>query len=137
MRKILQAALVAMMLVPTGAMAQVKEFERCGSAKRITCVVDGDTIWFEGEKIRMMGYDTPEPITNICGGQREVDLATAASDRLLQLLNENQFTIVRDGKDKYGRTLAVVRVGGMDIGDILIAEGLARSWPDGAEFWCE
>ena len=136
-KKTLQAALVALMLLPAGAFAQSQDFEKCGSAKRITCVVDGDTIWFEGEKIRMMCYDTPEPTTNICGGQREIDLAIAASDRLLELLNENQFTITRDGKDKYGRTLAVVRIGGVDIGDILIGEGLARNWPDGAEFWCE
>lgn len=25
------------------------------------CLVDGDTIWIDGEKLRMEGYDTPEP----------------------------------------------------------------------------
>ena len=34
------------------------------------------------------------------------------------------------------RTLVTIRIGGRDIGDILIAEGLARSWPNGAEWWC-
>jgi endonuclease YncB( thermonuclease family) len=29
--------------------------EKCGSGSRYTCVVDGDTFWVEGEKIRMMG----------------------------------------------------------------------------------
>jgi endonuclease YncB( thermonuclease family) len=52
-------------------------------------------------------------------------------------LNQITFTIERDGKDKYGRTLAVIRISGRNVGDILIAEGLARSWPDGQEFWCE
>ena len=137
MRKTLQAALVAMMLVSTGALAQSITFEKCGSAKRITCVVDGDTIWFEGEKIRLMDYDTPEPTTNVCGGQIERDLAAAASDRLLELLNKNQFTIAREGEDQYGRTLAVISVGGTNVGEILIAEGLARSWPNGIEFWCK
>ena len=137
MGKLFRAVLIALMMVPSVGLAQSKQFEKCGSAKRITCVVDGDTIWFEGEKIRIMGYDTPEPTTNICGGQIERDLADKASNRLLELLNENHFTIARDGEDRYGRTLAVIRVSGTDVGEILIAEGLARSWPDGAEFWCK
>lgn len=111
--------------------------EKCGSGKRVTCVVDGDTIWFKGEKIRMMGYDTPEPTTGICGGGTERRLAARASKRLVQLLNNNTVTIERDGKDRYGRTLAVIRVDGRNVGDILIEEGLARSWPDGHEFWCD
>ena len=111
--------------------------EKCGSGKRVTCVVDGDTLWFKGEKIRMKGYDTPEPTTNICGGAKEKQLAARASNRLIQLLNENGFSIRRFGKDRYGRTLAIIRVGGKNVGNILIAEGLARRWPDGPEFWCE
>jgi len=111
--------------------------EKCGSGKRVTCVVDGDTIWFKGEKIRMMGYDTPEPTTGICGGDTERRLAARASKRLVQLLNNNTVTIERDGKDRYGRSLAVIRVDGRNVGDILIEEGLARSWPDGHEFWCD
>lgn len=110
--------------------------EKCGSGARVTCVVDGDTIWFEGEKIRMIAYDTPEPTTNMCGGQKERALALRASNRLVELLNQGEFTIDRFGLDKFGRRLAIVKVGGVDVGDILIREGLARRWPDGPEFWC-
>lgn len=111
--------------------------DKCGASKRYTCVVDGDTIWLKGEKIRIMGYDTPEPFTNICGGERERLLAEKASDRLIELLSHSESTIERRGQDRYGRTLAVIRVDGVSVGDILISEGLARSWPDGHEFWCE
>jgi len=117
--------------------APAHAIQMCGSGKRFTCVVDGDTIWLKGEKIRMMGYDTPEPMTGICGGEKEKRLAARASKRLVQLLNENNSTILRTGKDKYGRTLATIRINGKNVGDILIAEGLARSWPNGREFWCE
>ena len=136
MRKFFEKIAIAttlLLVFATPALA----IEKCGSAKRITCVVDGDTIWLKGEKIRMMGYDTPEPSTNICGGEREKALANVASRRLVQRLNKRTVTIERDGKDKYGRTLAIIRLDGVDVGDILIAEGLARSWPDGPEFWCE
>ena len=124
---------ISLLAVPHSALA----IEKCGSGQRHTCVVDGDTIWLSGEKIRMMGYDTPEPTTNICGGFREIDLADRASRRLIELLSGTNVTIERWGVDRYDRTLAVVRIDGVDVGDILIAEGLARSWPDGAEFWCE
>lgn len=110
--------------------------EKCGSGKRVTCIVDGDTFWLKGEKIRAMGYDTPEPMTNICGGQREKQLAAKATARFLELFNTTEITIERHGKDKYERTLAVIRSNGRLVGDILVSEGLARWWPDGSEFWC-
>lgn len=110
-------------------------FLMCGR-DRYTCVVDGDTIWLEGQNLRLQSYDTPEPYNDICGGQAEVALAHRASARLLQLLNSNAFTVSTGQQDRYGRTLATIRVGGRDVGDTLIEEGLARRWPNGEEFWC-
>ena len=111
--------------------------EKCGSGKRITCVVDGDTFWLDGVKIRMEGYDTPEPQTDICGGLREKLLAERATSRLIELMNTGYSVEFSGEKGGYGRDLATVRVGGVDVGEILIAEGLARKWPNGQEFWCE
>nr|MDX8317344.1 thermonuclease family protein [Agrobacterium rosae] len=34
-------------------------FSMCNGGHRITCVVDGDTFWFRGEKIRIADIDTP------------------------------------------------------------------------------
>lgn len=101
------------------------------------CLVDGDTIWIDGEKLRMEGYDTPEPQTHICGGDAEIALAQRASDRVIELLNSNDWTVEYGRPDNTGtRTLVTIRIGGRDIGDILIAERLARVWPDGEEWWC-
>ncbi len=108
----------------------------CGSGKRITCIVDGDTFWFEGEKIRVQGYDTPEPQTGLCGGRAERELAHQASKKFMEIMNSGSVSIFRTGTDRYGRTLANVTVNGVDVGDALIAEGLARRYPDGCEFWC-
>lgn len=111
--------------------------ERNGPEKR--CLVDGDTIWLGGldQSLRLRSFDTPEPTTNICGGQAEVELAHRASARLLQLLNENEWTVEIFDTDRTGRRLeATIRIDGVDVGDILIAEGLARRWPNGHEFWC-
>ena len=107
----------------------------CGQ-HRHTCVVDGDTVWLDGVNLRLQSYDTPEPYDDICGGAAEVALAKRASSRLLRLLNDNAFVVQSSGKDRYDRTLATILIDGRDVGDILIEEGLARRWPDGAEFWC-
>lgn len=110
-------------------------FEMCGR-QRVTCVVDGDTIWLQGVNLRLESYDTPEPYTDICGAQAEIALARRASARLLELLNSNPFTVETGSEDRYGRVLATIRIDGTDVGDILISEGLARKWPNGPEFWC-
>ena len=111
-------------------------FEMCGRVRQ-TCVVDGDTIWLEGQNLRLASYDTPEPYDGICGGAAEVALAKKASARLLQLLNDSAITVETFGLDNTGkRTLATIRINGQDVGDILIAEKLARRWPDGEEWWC-
>jgi Micrococcal nuclease (thermonuclease) homologs len=112
------------------------QFSMCGSGRRHTCVVDGDTIWLEGKNLRLQSFDTPEPYNDICGGAQEVALAKRASARLLDLLNSYPFTVETHGEDRYDRTLATIRIAGQDVGDILIAEGLARRWPNGDEFWC-
>lgn len=123
------------------AEAQALPLQMCGNRPNTvdkTCVVDGDTLWLQGENIRLKDFDTSEPQTQICGGAAEVALARQASARLLDLLNNYEWTIERFGYDSTSsrRTLATIRIGGHDVGDILIGEGLARRWPDGREFWC-
>lgn len=132
---------VALAAMAGSSVAQPVTLDMCGNRPNTsdkTCLVDGDTLWLFGENIRLKDFDTPEPQTAICGGGGEVALAHRASARMLELLNGNDWTIERFGTDKTRskRRLATIRIGGQDVGDILIAEGLARSWPNGAEFWC-
>ena len=133
----LTAALLAA-LISTSAHA----IDKCATGQKRsateTCVVDGDTLWLDGVKIRLEGFDTPEPQSAICGGQAEVALAHRASDRLIDLLNGNVWEIEYHGLDstREKRRLATISIDGVDVGDILIEEGLARKWPDGKEWWC-
>lgn len=131
-------------LFPVQAIAQtyVAPLTMCGNRPNTPdkhCVVDGDTLWLMGENIRLKDFDTPEPQTQVCGGRAEIELAHRASARLLELLNSQPWTIERFGTDGTSsrRRLATIRIDGVDVGDILIAEGLARKWPDGPEWWCE
>lgn len=105
----------------------------CGQGRRINCVVDGDTLWFDGEKIRLDSMNAPE-VQGQCG--RERDFAARATRRLSELLSARAFKIVRNGKDRYGRTLATVTIDDHDVGVILVGEGLAHPWQGGKRGWC-
>jgi len=112
--------------------AKSAAMEFCVGPVRVTCVVDGDTFWLDGEKIRIADIDAPET-----GGACEAEriLAARASGRLAALL-EGNVEIVRQGKDRYGRTLAVVMENGRSVGLILVEEELARPWRGKRESWC-
>lgn len=102
------------------------------SGPRHHCVVDGDTLWWQGEKIRIADIDAPE-LHGRCQAERA--LAIAARDRLAQLVNARSVTIARTGKDRFGRTLARLSVDGRSIGEQLKREGLAVRWPNRKD-WC-
>jgi endonuclease YncB( thermonuclease family) len=102
----------------------------------VNCVVDGDTFWMEGEKIRILDIDTPELHPARCA--EEERLGEAAKARLHDLLNSGAVTLERAGRDRdrYGRLLRRVEVGGQSVGDMLIGEGLARPYAGGRRGWC-
>lgn len=92
-------------------------------------VIDGDTIEVAGERIRLLKIDTPELTKPRC--QQEYDLAIKARARLVELLDNKQLTVVPEGKDPYGRTLAYVYANDDDVGDTLLKEGLALPYQPG------
>lgn len=104
----------------------------CAAGPRSHCVHDGDTFWHEGEKIRIADIDTPE-LNGRCDYERK--LAVKARNRLLDIL-QARYSIRRQGQDRYGRTLAIVTVNGRSVGDMLVSEGLARTWSGRREEWC-
>lgn len=103
----------------------------------MNCVVDGDTFWFRGEKIRITDIDTPELDPPRCETERIK--GEAAKTRLLALLNAGKFSLSAGfrGEDKYGRKLRTVTRAGKSLGDALINEGLARSWNGARHGWCQ
>ena len=105
----------------------------CSPGAREHCVHDGDTVWLDGEKIRIADIDTPE-LNGKCASERK--LALQARNRLVELLNAGPFEISRSGTDRYGRTLAVLHRSGHSIGGQLVTEGLARIWSGRREPWC-
>jgi len=111
-------------------------FSLCHTGGGSNCVVDGDTIWFKGENIRIADIDTPETHEPRC--PEELALGNQATQRLHQLVNSGAVsldTIDRD-EDRYGRKLRIVEVNGVSVGDTLVREGLARWYEGGRRPWC-
>ena len=112
-------------------------FGSCHAGGGINCVVDGDTFWMGGEKIRIADIDTPETHPALCA--REAALGKAATKRLRSLLNAGPFSLqsIDRDTDRYGRKLRIVVRGGVSLGDVLVSEGLARPYQGGyREGWC-
>ena len=111
---------------------------RCVGSVRENCIVDGDTIWLDGVKIRIADIDTPE--TSRPGCAREAQLGEQATVRLTELLNAAPFETVRPlgtpDRDRYDRLLREVRRDGKSLGDRLVAEGLAERWGGPRIDWC-
>src|SRR5262245_45904762 len=114
-------------------------------------VVDGDTIRIAGETFRLVGFDAPETYRAQCPSERE--LGNRATFRLRQLVAggglelERVACACRPGTEgtarcNYGRSCGVLTVRGRDVGEVLIAEGLARSYICGRtacpprQTWC-
>lgn len=123
-----------------GMAAAQSRVELCSRSARSTCVVDGDTIRWRGESIRILNIDTPEITGPGCA--EEAALGFAAADRLLALLNAaGAWELRRDPAeprdvDRYGRALRLLVIDGRDAGEQLVAEGLARPWTGRRESWC-
>ncbi len=111
-------------------------FALCTGAPRNTCVVDGDTFWLAGEKIRIEDINAPETHGAQCPA--ELALGEAATRRLIALLNQGPITLGggwRD-RDRYGRLLRTVERQGQSLGAELVREGLAEPWQGFRRSWC-
>ncbi|RVH56255.1 hypothetical protein CN213_16035 [Sinorhizobium meliloti] len=104
-------------------------------------VIDGDTFDVAGERVRIANIDAPELRRAQCDAERR--LAELAKRRLEELLAGDDIEVVPGDpgtgrkKDRNGRTLAVIKRGGADIGELMIAEGLVRPWEGKRRSWCE
>ena len=93
-------------------------------------VIDGDTLDIHGTRIRLWGVDAPET-SQLCRGGDSLHYrcgAKAAND-LDAFIAGRPVNCPPISLDRYGRTVATCSVGGTDLGDWLVRNGLALDWP--------
>lgn len=77
--------------------------------------IDGDTLRCGTERIRLVGIDAPELPGHCRRGRQCVAGDAEASKRSLARVLHGRAEIQRLGHDRYGRTIAAVRVNGRDL----------------------
>jgi endonuclease YncB( thermonuclease family) len=98
-------------------------------------IVDGDTIHAHGKTYRLVGFDAPETSNAKCPAERE--LGERAAKRLKEIVDLGGLDLTEVPCSclpgtrhtrfcNYGRQCGVLRVGGNDVGAILIREDLGR-----------
>ena len=122
--------------MPAALLTLAATFALCAEGPRHTCVVDGDTFWLAGEKVRIADINTPETHSARCPA--EAARGAAATRRLIALLNAGPFELEASGRerDRFGRLLRVVSRHGRSLGAQLVAEGLAEQWSGRRGDWC-
>ncbi len=89
-------------------------------------VTDGDTIRCGEERIRLLGVDAPESAGHCRAGRTCAPGDPVAATRSLEAVIEmGPKRIIRLGADRYGRTLALVKVGEVDLSCHQLAGGHA------------
>jgi micrococcal nuclease len=97
----------------------------CGPATAIvTRAVDGDTLELsDGKKVRLLLVDTPETTSGKmdCYGQQAAQFTSdTVTGKTVQLSYDEAGCT-----DRFGRTLAYVKVGGLDLNRTLVERGYA------------
>jgi len=105
-------------------------------ARKVTCLVDGDTGWENGVKWRLYSIDTPELGNPACSNERSK--AIAARDRLRSLMGSGYRLEWLGSSGSYGRKLVRIKLAdGRYAGKALLQEGLAQPWPNSGNIWCQ
>lgn len=120
-RYLLASLLAGLILVPDHGSAQT-------FTGQVT-VIDGDTLKMGRKRIRLFGVDAPES-KQTCQTAAGKDwwCGTEASRAMRTLAHGKTASCHQQDIDRYGRIVAICEVGGRDIGEDLVEQGLAIAY---------
>lgn len=87
--------------------------------------VDGDSLSVGGMSVRIFGIDAPEGKQTCRKDGSEWPCGEEARVRLERLISNGPVRCDSQGLDTFGRTVAICKVGGMDIGQAMVGDGWA------------
>ena len=95
----------------------------------IATVIDGDTLEVHGRRIRLHGIDAPESgQTCTTAAGRTWRCGRRAALALAVHIGRTPVRCTPRGSDRYGRMIAVCRLGGEDLNGWMVAQGLALAY---------
>ncbi|MFN3814797.1 thermonuclease family protein [Brevundimonas sp.] len=87
-------------------------------------IVDGDGLEIGGQRIRLHGIDAFE-MRQMCGANA---CGQASANALRHLVGGRPVDCVEMDRDRYGRSVAVCRAGGQDLGAAMVRQGHAVAY---------
>lgn len=140
---VLFATAIAMLVVAIGAFtffrsdpeaeARAKRFNQCYNATGPNCVLDGNTIYIQRERVQIAGLESPRIQGAECAAERAKGVSAAVA--LADLLNRGKVTANPAFRDAQGREVRKVAVNGEDVAATMIDAGVARKPGETAD-WC-
>jgi len=91
-------------------------------------IVDGDTIFLNGEKMRFSGIDAPELKQTCIQNDEEIACGVYAKKLLIKKIGNKIPKCISEGKDIYKRTLAECFVKGESLSKFLVRSGYAFAY---------
>jgi len=98
------------------------------SVSGVPRVVDGDTLVVQNTRVRLFGIDAPEAQQTCEGAAGRAWSCGAAATQSLRELAKQGVRCTGDEEDRYGRLIAVCRVGGRDLNAAMVARGAAFAY---------
>ena len=91
-------------------------------------VIDGDTIYINGVRIRLNSIDTPE-VEQTCRTNELIWYCGVEATKAMRHLTKNKtVTCIGNTKDQYGRLIANCFVGKMNLNATMVEVGLALAY---------
>lgn len=106
-------------------------FAFCGRSGLNNCVMDGNTFWMKGVKMKLAGIEVPQTDQARCMEERARGFT--AKVRLRDMLNSGSFQVAAGGQ---GAEVKALSKSGISFADQLVREGLARRAGSASPSWC-
>ena len=101
----------------------------CKSLDNSIRIIDGDTIILNSEKIRFYGIDTPEKKQK-CKDRNGLSYPCGefATNELKKIITSGQLFCKKRATDRYGRSISICYVNGVDINSLMVKNGWALAY---------
>ena len=119
---------------PAAEAADAVQFGQCYNSDGRDCVLTGDTIYVDHQRVQIAGIEAPGIVGAGCS--QEKDRGIAAAVGLSGLLQSGEVTVSPTFLDEYGRAVSKVQVKGQDVAEKMLNYSFVRRYTGEKQKWC-